>query len=118
MNVFLGTLKFVIVRRESSKTLSNDLHQHVIHLKALFDYDPDDDLYIPCRELGLCFSKGFISNSLTNLYINIYKACFYETGDILHVIDQTDVNWWQAYREGEHDHSLAGLIPSIHFQLK
>lgn len=43
---------------------------------------------------------------------------FNKLGDILHVIDQSDINWWQAYREGEHDHSLAGLIPSIHFQLK
>lgn len=30
----------------------------VFHLRALFDYDPDEDLYIPCRELGICFNKG------------------------------------------------------------
>lgn len=34
-------------------------HQsQVFHLRALFDYDPDEDLYIPCRELGICFNKG------------------------------------------------------------
>ena len=65
-----------------------------MHVKALFNYDPEDDLYIPCRELGLSFMKG----------------------DILHVINQDDPNWWQAYREGEEDYqSLAGLIPSRTF---
>ena len=67
----------------------------VIHVKAQFDYDPAIDLYIPCRELGICFLKG----------------------EILHVIDQTDCNWWQAYREGE-TVGLAGLIPSMSFQLQ
>ena len=65
-----------------------------MHVKAHFDYDPEDDLYIPCRELGISFQKG----------------------DILHVINQDDPNWWQAYREGEDDQTLAGLIPSRTFQ--
>ena len=64
------------------------------HMKALFHYDPEDDLYIPCRELGISFLKG----------------------DILHVINQDDAQWWQAYRDGEEDQSLAGLIPSKTFQ--
>ncbi|CAH0393662.1 unnamed protein product [Bemisia tabaci] len=65
-----------------------------MHVKAHFDYDPEDDLYIPCRELGISFQKG----------------------DVLHVICQDDPNWWQAYREGEEDQTLAGLIPSRSFQ--
>lgn len=65
-----------------------------IHVKAHFDYDPEDDLYIPCRELGISFQKG----------------------DVLHVICQEDPNWWQAFREGEEDQTLAGLIPSRSFQ--
>lgn len=65
-----------------------------VHLKAHFDYDPEDDLYIPCKELGISFMKG----------------------DILHVISQEDANWWQAFREGEEDQTLAGLIPSRTFQ--
>jgi Variant SH3 domain len=65
-----------------------------VHLKAHFDYDPEDDLYIPCKELGISFMKG----------------------DILHVISQDDPNWWQAFREGEEDQTLAGLIPSRSFQ--
>lgn len=61
-----------------------------IHVKAHFDYDPSDDPYVPCRELGLSFQKG----------------------DILHVISQEDPNWWQAYREGDEDNQpLAGLVP-------
>ena len=103
--VCVGTLTFVIAIRDTMMRVNPHLslpHQQqqqnqVLHLRALFDYDPDEDLYIPCRELGICFNKG----------------------DILHVIDQTDMNWWQAYREGdEHDQSLAGLIPSIQFQIQ
>ena len=33
-------------------------HSSQFYLRALFDYDPEDDLYIPCRELGICFNKG------------------------------------------------------------
>lgn len=65
-----------------------------MHMKAHFDYDPEDDCYIPCRELGISFQKG----------------------EILHVISQEDANWWQAFREGEEDQTLAGLIPSKSFQ--
>uniref|UniRef100_A0A8D8U240 MAGUK p55 subfamily member 5 n=1 Tax=Cacopsylla melanoneura TaxID=428564 RepID=A0A8D8U240_9HEMI len=68
--------------------------ENLMHVIAHFDYDPEDDMYIPCKELGMSFQKG----------------------DILHVISQDDPNWWQAYREGEEDHTLAGLIPSRSFQ--
>lgn len=45
---------------------------------------------MPCRELGLSFQKG----------------------DILHIISQSDPNWWQAYRDGDEDNQpLAGLVP-------
>uniref|UniRef100_A0AAR2KYR1 Protein PALS1 n=1 Tax=Pygocentrus nattereri TaxID=42514 RepID=A0AAR2KYR1_PYGNA len=66
-----------------------------VHVKAHFDYDPSDDPYIPCRELGLCFQKG----------------------DILHIISQDDPNWWQAYRDGDEENQpLAGLVPGKSFQ--
>jgi len=64
----------------------------VVHLKAQIDYEAEDDNYVPCRELGISFHKG----------------------DILHVINQLDPHWWQAYREGE-ENTLAGLIPSPDF---
>lgn len=69
--------------------------QPQMHLRAMFNYDPEEDPYIPCRELGISFLKG----------------------DILHAIQLSDLNWWQAHREGEEEqHSLAGLIPSRSFQ--
>lgn len=88
-----GTLTFLIVPSQYEQSKS-PVHETVMHVKAHFDYDPEDDLYIPCRELGISFLKG----------------------DILHVINQDDPNWWQAYREGEEDQTLAGLIPSKSFQ--
>lgn len=92
-----GTITFLIVPAASvsqPKAPPPNPATPVVHLKAHFDYDPEDDLYIPCKELGISFLKG----------------------DILHVISQEDANWWQAFREGEEDQTLAGLIPSKSFQ--
>lgn len=58
----------------------------VLHFRAHFNYNPDDDLYIPCHELGISFQRG----------------------DILHVINVEDQHWWQAYRDGEWTQTLAG----------
>ena len=86
------------VERKSS-TSSQDsngfANYKVTHYKAFFDYDPTQDLYIPCRELGLLFRKG----------------------DLLHIIDLSDNFWWQAYKEGDLNQNLAGLIPSLKFQM-
>ncbi|XP_062434091.1 protein PALS1 isoform X2 [Rhea pennata] len=88
-----GTLTFVLIPSQQSKPPPTK--ETVIHVKAHFDYDPSDDPYVPCRELGLSFQKG----------------------DILHVISQEDPNWWQAYRDGDEDNQpLAGLIPGKSFQ--
>ncbi|KAK1124987.1 hypothetical protein K0M31_006324 [Melipona bicolor] len=93
-----GSLTFLVLPAPMShrNNLSNrreDTNQ-IQHIRAHFDYDPEEDPYIPCRELGVSFQKG----------------------DVLHVISQEDPNWWQAYREGEEDQTLAGLIPSKAFQ--
>nr|XP_040032720.1 MAGUK p55 subfamily member 2b isoform X1 [Gasterosteus aculeatus aculeatus]XP_040032721.1 MAGUK p55 subfamily member 2b isoform X1 [Gasterosteus aculeatus aculeatus] len=56
-------------------------------VKCHFDYDPSHDNLIPCKEAGLSFNSG----------------------DILQIFNQEDLNWWQACRiEG----GSAGLIPS------
>jgi len=92
-----GIITFLIVPVQptaNSPAVTPPQQPNVVHLKAHFDYDPEDDLYIPCKELGISFMKG----------------------DILHVISQEDANWWQAFREGEEDQTLAGLIPSRTFQ--
>ncbi|KAL3873727.1 hypothetical protein ACJMK2_036842 [Sinanodonta woodiana] len=89
-----GTITFMIIpnNQYNSRPSTQD---ELTHVRALFKYDPEDDIYIPCQELGISFDKG----------------------DILHVINRDDQNWWQAYREGEEEHqSLAGLIPSKTFQ--
>ena len=89
-----GTLTFLIVPDSVSHPPPPPTRDTLMHMKAHFDYDPEEDMYIPCRELGISFQKG----------------------DVLHVISQEDPNWWQAYREGEEDQTLAGLIPSRSFQ--
>ncbi|XP_077255812.1 uncharacterized protein LOC143893872 [Temnothorax americanus] len=90
-----GSLTFLVLPAPTN--YRNNLRREdttQIHIRAHFDYDPEEDPYIPCRELGVSFQKG----------------------DVLHVISQEDPNWWQAYREGEEDQTLAGLIPSRAFQ--
>ncbi|GLH13025.1 MAGUK p55 subfamily member 5 [Gryllus bimaculatus] len=92
-----GTLTFLVVPGAAGAPAAPRPPGHrdtLLHMKAHFDYDPEEDLYIPCRELGISFQKG----------------------DILHIISQEDPNWWQAYREGEEDQTLAGLVPSRSFQ--
>ncbi|KAK9746006.1 PDZ domain [Popillia japonica] len=87
-----GTLTFLIVPAAQARAHSG--RESLLHVRAHFDYDPEEDMYIPCRELGISFQKG----------------------DVLHIISQEDPNWWQAYREGEDDQTLAGLVPSQSFQ--
>ncbi|MEQ2306798.1 MAGUK p55 subfamily member 5-A [Ameca splendens] len=88
-----GTLTFLLIPTSHNKPAPH--RQTVMHVRAYFDYDPSDDPFVPCRELGLSFQKG----------------------DILHVISQDDPNWWQAYRDGDEDNQpLAGLIPGKSFQ--
>uniref|UniRef100_A0A8C5ERF1 MAGUK p55 subfamily member 6-like n=1 Tax=Gouania willdenowi TaxID=441366 RepID=A0A8C5ERF1_GOUWI len=58
-----------------------------IYLKSHFNYNPTTDTLIPCKEAGLSFSKG----------------------DILHVVNKEDPNWWQARKIVG---GATGLIPS------
>ncbi|XP_028295354.1 MAGUK p55 subfamily member 5-A-like isoform X1 [Gouania willdenowi] len=88
-----GTLTFLLIPSSHIKPAQH--RQTVMHVRAYFDYDPSDDPFVPCRELGLSFQKG----------------------DVLHVISQEDPNWWQAYRDGDEENQpLAGLIPGKLFQ--
>lgn len=88
-----GPLTFLLI--PSSRHKAPPHRQTVMHVRAHFRYDPADDPYLPCRELGLAFQKG----------------------DILHVLSQDDPNWWQAYKDGDDDNQrLAGLIPGKSFQ--
>ena len=61
-------------------------------VRALFSFDLTMDDSIPCQEAGLSFQQG----------------------DILHIVNQDDAIWWQAYKHGDSS-KRAGLIPSRHY---
>lgn len=46
-----GTLSVVMAPRQAPRPPTTHSHR-VLHVRAHFDYDPEDDVYIPCRELG------------------------------------------------------------------
>lgn len=56
-----------------------------VFFKCHYDYDPANDNLIPCKEAGLRF----------------------ETGDILQIVNQDDVNWWQVECKG----SMCACVP-------
>ncbi|KAH0630983.1 hypothetical protein JD844_004429 [Phrynosoma platyrhinos] len=62
-------------------------------MRAQFDYDPQKDNLIPCKEAGLKF----------------------QTGDVIEIINKDDSNWWQGRVQGSSNGS-AGLIPSLELQ--
>ncbi len=63
-----------------------------IYMKALFSYDPCKDKLIPAKDAGLAFQQG----------------------DILQIISQEDIHWWQA-RQVKSPY-LKGLIPSLYLE--
>ena len=62
-------------------------------VRAQFSYDPADDESVPCRQAALAFRRG----------------------NVLEIVSQDDVDWWQA-RPAAVDHhvirGLVGLIPA------
>ncbi|XP_066539536.1 MAGUK p55 subfamily member 6a [Hoplias malabaricus] len=64
-----------------------------VFLRPHFKYNPDTDNLIPCKEAGLPFSKG----------------------DILHIVNREDPNWWQACSVVG---GRTGLIPSQYLEEK
>ncbi|CAF0879165.1 unnamed protein product [Adineta ricciae] len=63
-----------------------------LFVRAHFSYDPAKDKLIPAKEAGLTF----------------------EEGDILQILSQDDVHWWQA--KHVKDPSQKGLIPSQYLE--
>ncbi len=60
-----------------------------LYVRALFDYDPSRDEGVPSRGLHFAF------------------------GDIIHVVNASDEDWWQARRIDQMGNELAaGIIPS------
>ncbi|XP_056633390.1 protein PALS2 isoform X2 [Diorhabda sublineata] len=62
------------------------------YMRALYQYDPQEDTLLPCKEIGLPFDRG----------------------DILQIVDQRDPNWWQAKKVG--GDGTTGLIPSLELE--
>uniref|UniRef100_A0AAZ3SJ91 Membrane protein, palmitoylated 4a (MAGUK p55 subfamily member 4) n=1 Tax=Oncorhynchus tshawytscha TaxID=74940 RepID=A0AAZ3SJ91_ONCTS len=63
--------------------------QKPLYVRAMADYCPLQDPAIPCPDAGMVFSRG----------------------DLLEIVDQTDIHWWQA-RKLPSASACAGLIPS------
>lgn len=68
------------------------LKKHTCFMRALFEYNPEEDTLLPCKEIGLHFDRG----------------------DILHIVDQRDPNWWQAKHAGTD--GPVGLVPSLELE--
>ncbi|KAM8967156.1 MAGUK p55 subfamily member 7 [Pelodytes ibericus] len=85
-----GAITFKIIPSIKEESPNNE---GKIFVKALFDYFPNEDKAIPCKEAGLMFQKG----------------------DTLQIMSQDDATWWQAKHEGDAN-PRAGLIPSKQFQ--
>ncbi|XP_028150511.1 protein PALS2 isoform X2 [Diabrotica virgifera virgifera] len=62
------------------------------YMRALYEYIPQEDTLLPCKEIGLPFDRG----------------------DILQIVDQRDPNWWQAKKVG--GDGTTGLIPSLELE--
>ena len=52
-----GTLTFLVVPTRHHLSSPAEKKFPVVHVKAHIDYDPEDDPYVPCRELGISFQK-------------------------------------------------------------
>uniref|UniRef100_A0A673NR16 Membrane protein, palmitoylated 7b (MAGUK p55 subfamily member 7) n=1 Tax=Sinocyclocheilus rhinocerous TaxID=307959 RepID=A0A673NR16_9TELE len=82
------TFKVIPGTKEEPETIDNK-----IFVRALFDYNPQEDPAIPCKDAGLEFWRG----------------------DVLQIVSQEDDTWWQARRHGDAN-LRAGLIPSRQLQ--
>ncbi|KAJ8395029.1 hypothetical protein AAFF_G00039800 [Aldrovandia affinis] len=85
-----GAITFKIIPAIKEETPSKEPKTFV---KSLFDYNPNEDKAIPCKEAGLAFQKG----------------------DVLQIMSQDDATWWQA-RHHDDTNPRAGLIPSKQLQ--
>ncbi|TRY74227.1 hypothetical protein DNTS_015117 [Danionella cerebrum] len=83
-----GVVTLTIIPNQQSRPIACETY-----MRAQFDYDPAKDDLIPCKEAGLRF----------------------ETGDIIHIINKKDPNWWQGKVDSASS-DFAGLLPSPELQ--
>uniref|UniRef100_UPI0037E9874C MAGUK p55 subfamily member 7-like n=1 Tax=Semicossyphus pulcher TaxID=241346 RepID=UPI0037E9874C len=82
-----GEVKFKIIPASSKDEMSPNKKK--LFLRTLFDYDPNEDPTVPCKDAALAFKRG----------------------DVLQIVSMEDDTWWQACHLGDSS-SWAGLIPS------
>ncbi|XP_069574310.1 MAGUK p55 subfamily member 7-like [Brachyistius frenatus] len=82
-----GEIKFKIIPAFSKEEMSSN--QKKLFVRALFDYDPNEDPTVPCKDAAAAFKRG----------------------DVLQIVNAEDNTWWQACHLGDGS-SRAGLIPS------
>ncbi|XP_036939821.1 MAGUK p55 subfamily member 7-like isoform X2 [Acanthopagrus latus] len=82
-----GEVKFKIIPASFKEEMASNKKK--LFLRALFDYDPDADPAVPCKDAAIGFKRG----------------------DVLQVVSTEDDTWWQAchLRDGS---TRGGLIPS------
>ncbi|KAK9955856.1 hypothetical protein ABG768_015703 [Culter alburnus] len=83
-----GVVTLKIIPNQQSRPMACEMY-----MRAQFDYDPAKDDLIPCKEAGLKF----------------------KTGDIIHIINKKDPNWWQGKVDSSST-DFAGLMPSPELQ--
>ncbi|XP_058489740.1 MAGUK p55 subfamily member 7-like isoform X1 [Solea solea] len=78
---------FTIIPASSKDDVSS--YKKKLFVRAIFDYDPNEDPAIPCQDAAVSFKRG----------------------DVLQIVSMEDDTWWQAchLRDGS---SRAGLVPS------
>ncbi|XP_062302306.1 MAGUK p55 subfamily member 4-like isoform X1 [Osmerus eperlanus] len=80
-----GTIMFKVVPI-TERAVHN---QTMMYMRAMADYNPQQDPAIPCADAGMSFRRG----------------------DLLEIVDQTDALWWQA-KKLPSTSACAGLVPS------
>lgn len=75
-----GTITFKLVPSDGK----GGQRESKVRVRAHFDYNPDNDPYIPCKEAGLAFERGEILHivSQVNRYISmdanqLIEKCFF-----------------------------------------
>ncbi|XP_069367926.1 MAGUK p55 subfamily member 7-like isoform X1 [Paralichthys olivaceus] len=86
---YQGNVTFTIIPASSKEELSSKKKK--LFVRALFDYDPNEDPTVPCKDAAVSFKRG----------------------DVLQIVNMEDDTWWQACHLCDIDTvSRAGLIPS------
>uniref|UniRef100_A0A672RZG4 Membrane protein, palmitoylated 7b (MAGUK p55 subfamily member 7) n=1 Tax=Sinocyclocheilus grahami TaxID=75366 RepID=A0A672RZG4_SINGR len=88
-HIFQAKLKGAV----TFKVIPGTKEESEIFVRALFDYNPQADPAIPCKDAGLEFWRG----------------------DVLQIVSQEDGTWWQA-RQHNDTNLRAGLIHSRQLQ--